>query len=224
MAAVFVFLCTAAWIIFDGLSDEGVKADVALVPGYGGAAPGMENSRLDRVAQLYNGGEFPFVIVSGSMRRGSGASGEADTALERPTAMAQYLESKGVPANAVIVIDHGGETTEETARDVAEIMKQHDFHSVMIVTDYYHVTRTKLALSHEGVLEVDKVHVGALRKEDAWRIGREVVALYKYVGTVYLLPAAEKARTEAQVGMDKAKIDAEQAKQKVNKSLDNMAK
>ena len=214
-AALLVFIGTAAWIVFDGLTDLGEKADVALVTGHADSSQGKaEEPRLDRVIKLYNDGEFPFIIVSAS--RDSGANNESE-------AMAKYLESHGIASN-VIIVAHPGENTPETARDVAEIMKSHEFKSVMIVTDYYHVTRVKLALSHEGITDIQKAHVGKLDKEDAWKIGREVIALYDYVGRVYLLPAAEKAKEEAQVGMDKAKADAEKAKEKVDKSLDNMAK
>jgi uncharacterized SAM-binding protein YcdF (DUF218 family) len=214
-AALFIFLCTVAWILFDGLTDLGEKADVALVIGHSEYSQGKaEQPRLDRVVKLYNDGEFPFIIVSGGTSRSTS---------DEPAAIAKYLESQGVPAN-VIIQEHRGVTTAETARFVAEIMKSHQFDSVMVITDYYHVTRTKLALSHEGVAQIQKAHVGKLQKEDAWAIGREVVALYNYVGRVYLLPAAEKAKEEAQVGLDKAKVDAEKAKEKVDKSLDNMAK
>jgi vancomycin permeability regulator SanA len=213
-AAIFIFLCTATWIVFDGLTDSGDKADVALVTGHAKAVQGTSDPRLDLAVKLYNAGEFSFIIVSGSTASG---------AYDEPAAMAQYLESQGIPSSAIIE-GHGGESTQETARDVAEIMKSRQFQSVMIVTDYYHVTRVKLALVHEGVSQIGKAHVGKLRKEDAFKIGREVVALYDYVGKIYLLPAAEKAKEEAQVGMDKAKVDGEQAQKKVDKSLDNMAK
>jgi uncharacterized SAM-binding protein YcdF (DUF218 family) len=213
-AALLIFLFTAIWIIFDGLNDLGEKADVALVTGHAASAQGASDPRLDRVIKLYNDGEFPFIIVSGPTGPGTGND---------PAAMTKYLESQGIPSNAIIEA-HRGENTPDTARDVAGIMKAHQFQSVMVVTDYYHVTRTKLALTHEGIADIQKTHVGKLQKEDAWKIGREVVALYDYIGKIYLLPATEKVKKEAQVGVDKAKADAEQAKKKVDKSLDKMAK
>jgi hypothetical protein len=204
VAAVFIFLCTAAWIVFDGLNDQGAKADVALVTGHAESAQGTSEPVLDRVVQLYNQGEFPFVIVGGSTSP-------------------EYLESRGIPSSAIIAAQGRG-TTQGNAREVAEFMKSHQFQSVMIVAVYYHVTRLKLALTHEGVAKIEKAHVGKLRKEDAFKIGREVVALYDYIGKIYLLPAAEKVQKEAQVGMDKAKTDAQTAKEKVDKSLDSMVK
>jgi len=214
LSALAIFLLTAVWIVFDGLTDLGEKADVALVTG-GGSSPGnAEQPRLDRVVKLYTDGEFPFIIVCGS---GGGSAGD------EPGAMAKYLEGQGIPEN-VIIEETRGKTTQETAREVAAIMKLHQFETVMIITDYYRVTRMKLALGHEGVAYIQKAHVGRLQKADAWKIGREVVALYNYLGKVYVLPEAEKVKEEAQVGADKAKADAQQAKQKVDKSLDNLAK
>jgi vancomycin permeability regulator SanA len=213
-AAIFIFLCMAAWIVFDGLNDVGEKADVALVTGHDQSAPGGSDPRLDRAIKLYNDGEFPYIVVSGSTRRYT---------YDEPAAMAAYLESHGI-SSGVIIEDRRGENTQETARDMAGIMKSRQFQSVMVVTDYYHMTRMKLALSHEGIADIEKAHVGTLRKEDAFKIGREVVALYDYIGRIYLLPAAEKAKEEAQVGLDNAKTDAEKAKEKVDKGLDSLPK
>jgi len=137
-------------------------------------------------------------------------------------AMTKYLTEKGVPAN-VILVDEAA-TTPEAVRKAAEIMKVHDATSVMIVTEYYHVTRTKLAFLHEGVVSLQKAHVGTLDKGDAEAIGREVFALYDYVARAYVLPELEKIKDEAKVGIDKAKVDAEAAKKKVEKDLDGAAK
>jgi hypothetical protein len=197
-AAIFLLLCLAAFVVFDGLNDAGQKADCALVTTRMDVTPGQtQQPALDRAVKLYNDGVFPVIIVGVSAKPGE----VSDT-----TAMVGYLQSHGVPAGAIIEARRSA-TTQELTENVAEIMK-----------------RVKLELSHEGVGNIEKSHVGQLRKEDALRIGREVVALCDYVGHVYLLPAAEKAKAEAQVGMDKASVEAEEAKQKVDKSLDNLAK
>ena len=218
--ALAIFALTAAVMIYDGSTDSGNKADVALVTGTVDPLQAKADlPRLDRAIELYHKGEFPVIIVS-----------EPFSARfpETPEEMANYLERRGVPASAIIQDrakpDDHLNATADTARDVAAIMKAHDFKSVLVITDYYHVTRVKLALYHEGVPTIEKAHVGKFDKVDAWNIGREVVAFYVYIGKVYLSPAAEKAKEEAQVGLEKAKIDAEAAKQKVDKSLDSMSK
>ena len=205
------FFVTVAWILFDGLSDLGDKAEVALVMGTPESTETVSDQPLlDRVVKLFNDGEFPLIIVSGSKVK-SGAQ-----------SMAKYLEEKGIPSN-VIVIDEAA-TTPEATRKAVEIMKARDLHSVMIVTDYYHVTRTKLAFLHDGITSIQKAHIGVLDKSDAEAIGREVVALYGYVARVYVLPTVDKIAKEAKVGAEKAKADAEEAKKKVDKGFDTMSK
>lgn len=215
---IFLFICLAAWMVFDGLHDSGGKADVALVTGSSEAPLGMhsvvEHDDLDRAIKLYDDSDVSFIIVSGSMTH---------TSYDDLDARVKYLKSHGIPSD-VIMEDHHGQNMEEMAREVAAIMKSRQLASVMIVTDYYHVTRTKIALIHEGIRQIGEAHVGQFQKEDAVKIGRETAALCEYIGKVYLLPAAEKAKEEAQVGMDKAKVEAEKAKEKVDKSLDSMAK
>jgi hypothetical protein len=100
----------------------------------------------------------------------------------------------------------------------------------MIVTSYYHITRTKLALEHAGVRDIEQAHSGVVEKDDAFMIARETIAFYYYLGKFYLLPAAENARQEAgpalekvkqdvQADSNKLKSDAGQAKDKVQQDL-----
>jgi hypothetical protein len=215
MAIIFLFICSAAAMVFDGLNDEGDKADVALVTASSASGRGGANPVLDRVVEMHRTGEISSVIVIGSPWKMTGD--------EDASGMVKYLESHGVPPGNIIHSDHGG-TMQETSRLAAEFVKLHGFTTVMIVADYYDITRLKLALEHEGIKDVQKIHVGSVHKEDALKITRAVVALYDYVGKVYLLPEALQVKKEAQVGMDKASIDAQKAKDRVNNSLDNLAK
>jgi uncharacterized SAM-binding protein YcdF (DUF218 family) len=215
MALVFLFICSAAAMVFDGLNDEVNKADVALVIESSASGKGGANPVLDRVVQMQRTGEISSVLVIGSTWPGDNR--------EDATAMVTYLETHGVPSGDIIQSDHGG-TMQETARLAAGFVKLHRFTTVMIVAEYYDITRLKLALEHEGIKGVQKVHVGSVHKEDAVEIVRSLVALYDYVGRVYLLPEALQMKKEAQVGMDKASVEAQKAKDKVNNSLDNMAK
>ena len=205
------FVLTAVWILFDGLTDLGDKSEIAFVMGTPELPDAVNNQPLlDRVVKLFNDGEFPLIIVSGSKAKGD------------PEAMVKYLTGKGVPSN-VILVDEAA-TTPEAVRKAAEIMKEQNATSVMIITDYFHVTRTKLAFLHDGVASIQKAHVGVLHKRDAEKIGREVVALYDYIARVYVLPALEKIKQEATVGVDKAKADVEATKKKVDKGFDTMPK
>ena len=207
---VFVFL-TVVWILFDGLTDLGDKAEVALVLGTPETQEaGSNRPLLDRVVKLFKDGDFPLIILSGSKEK------------RELEAMTKYLTEKGIPISA-ISIDEAA-TTPEAVRIAAEIMKAENATSVMIVTEYYRITRAKLAFLHEGVASIQKAHVGTLHKGDAAALGGEVLALYDYVARAYVLPELEKIKDEAMVGVDKAKVDAEAAKKKVDKGLDGMSK
>ena len=219
-AVVFLFLCTTGWVIYAGLNDQGTQAATALVPGGSDAA-------LDRAVELYNKGQFTAIIVSGSMVPATiefwGAHSATRGTNTGTADMAKYLESHGVPKSAIFEASPA-DTTEGTAHEVINTMQTQGFTSVIIVADYYRIALSMLALAHEGMRQIGKAHVGKLDKDDAVKILRQVVAIYHFVGTVYLVPAAEKAKEEAKIGMDKASIDAEKARDSVNKGLNNMSK
>jgi hypothetical protein len=72
-------------------------------------------------------------------------------------------------------------------------MRERGFSSMMIVTSYYHITRTKMALKREGIRNIAQVHAGVVNKEDAFNIAREVIDIYYHLFKFYLGPAAQKA-------------------------------
>jgi vancomycin permeability regulator SanA len=191
--AALALVFTAVWIVYDGLNDSGGKADCAVVLGAAVRADGQPSpvlrQRLDRAIEVYRAGRVPFIIVSGADQvEGEGFSESG--------AMAQYLNAHGVSGLAVIE-DHHGVNTDATAHDVAELMRQHGFRSVMVVTSYYHITRTKMALKREGIHELAQVHAGVVNKEDAFNIAREVIDIYYHLFKFYIGPAAQKAAVVA---------------------------
>ncbi len=213
-AIIFVAM-TATCIVIYGLQDSAIqKADVALVFDHHSLGAGVDKTRLDRVVDLYKKGDFPFVIVSANSEGPGG--GDA-------LAMTTYLEGAGLPPSAILT-DSQGNSTLETAKNTKRIMSQHHLQSVLVITDYYRLARTTLELQHFGVQSIEKARVGTLQKNDVLPIGEEVLALYQFLGTTYLLPEAKKVEQEAVVGVDKAKVEAEKAKESVDQRLNSMAK
>ena len=218
LLAVLVVALTAIWIVYDGLNDHGDHADVGVVPGNAvrkdGMPGGILRNRLDRAIELYRAGKFPLIIVSGATKLGG---------YDEPAVMANYLVEHEVPHGAIIQ-DKMGMTTSDTGMDVAGIMRARHLHSAMVVTNYYHITRAKLAIQHAGIHDVEQAHVGVVNKDDAYMIGREVIALYYYLGRYYFIPAAQKAKEEAKVDAVKmqqeAKQDGQEAKEQANKMKD----
>ena len=229
LLAVLVVAFTVIWIVYDGLNDHGDHADVAVVLGNAvrkdGLPGGILRHRLDRTVELFRAGKFPLVIVSGATKLGG---------YDEPAVMANYLVEHEIPRGSIIQ-DKMGATTDDTGLDVARIMRARHLQTAMIVTNYYHITRAKLALQHAGIHNVEQEHVGVVSPDDAAMVAREVVALYYYLGRYYLIPAAEKARVEAQVDAkkiqqeasedgQKAKDAANKAKDKANQDLDSLRK
>jgi vancomycin permeability regulator SanA len=197
-------------LICDGLTDQGDHADLAMVPGHGEVTDGRPNpalkSCLDRAAQLYQQQEVPLILVCGA----TALDGTDEAAV-----MGQYLQAEGVPGSA-IVEDHQGWKTSQAAQHVAEFMKARGVDAVLVVTQYYHITRVKLALRHMGITQIAQAHVGKLQQEDAKEIAREAVATYYYAVKFYFFPVAKVAAQKLENEAEKVKS---QAADKIN-SLD----
>ncbi|MCY1006843.1 YdcF family protein [Nannocystis pusilla] len=168
-------------VAVDGCTDEARPADVAVVLG-NHVSPAGEPSRrlqlrLDRAAALYAAGLAPRIIVSGG--RDPGSPHEADV-------MRDYLVARGVPAER-IAVDRGGVNTHATARFVAADLRARGERSAIAVSQYYHVTRTKLALRRFGV-EATGAHADLeLELREPWSLLREVVGFYAYLFKDYRL-------------------------------------
>jgi uncharacterized SAM-binding protein YcdF (DUF218 family) len=169
------FLLAAALLAADGLRDEIHPADVAIVPGNTVERDGQPSARLrarlDKTLELYRGGLFAHVIVSG----GVGAEG-----FDEAEVMKRYLVSRGVPEERVIA-DGGGATTYLTARNAAGVMKRNDWKSALVVTQYFHIARTRLAVESCGVGPVYSAHAEYFELRDMYSLAREVIGYGAYL-------------------------------------------
>lgn len=172
--ASFILLCTVI-LVFSGLHDEIGHADIALVLGSkveldGTPSPRLR-ARLDRTVELYQVGYFPAVIASG----GVGKEGYDEAAVMR-----DYLVAHGVPQERVIV-DSKGDTTFASARNTAEIVRQRKISSVFVITQYFHIPRSKLALEHFGIKTVYAAHAHWFEQRDFYSAPREVAGYIRYL-------------------------------------------
>lgn len=173
-ATVPAGLATAA-LLADGLTDERGASDVAVVLGNrvgpdGRPSPRLR-ARLDRAIELHRQGRVRAVIASG----GTGREG-----YDEAVAMRNYLVQHGVPASAVIV-DSAGVDTRATAVNAPAIMQSRGWRSATVVTQYFHVPRSKLALRQQGVDEVRGAHPAYFEPRDLYSIPREVVGYVAYM-------------------------------------------
>jgi uncharacterized SAM-binding protein YcdF (DUF218 family) len=60
-------------------------------------------------------------------------------------------------------------------------MKENGWESAMVVTQYFHISRTKLALKRNGVSSVSSAHARFFELRDLYSIAREVVGFSAYL-------------------------------------------
>lgn len=173
---LFGFLFFAAHelvMITDGLQDEKGSAEVAIILGStvnedGSLSPRLK-ARLDKGLQLYNDKRVSGIYVSG----GLGKEGHYEG-----TAMAQYLVHEGAPSST-ITIDNEGINTRSTAlnfrRDFPEASQ------AIVVSQYFHISRCKLALRQVGIENVKGAHAEHFEWRDIYSSFREFFGFYKYL-------------------------------------------
>jgi len=175
-----VLVIQLVYITADGLNSYSGKADVAIILGnrvYADATLSTWlQTRVDKAAELYQGGRVKMIYASG----GGVVNGKDGSGYPEGSAMRLYLLKKGIPDSA-IVADNGGQNTYLTAKDFLQWNDQKKFGSAIVVSQFYHITRSKYILRKLGFENV----YGASADRDFWQdipgLLREVPAFYKYV-------------------------------------------
>ena len=172
LAALFVL--SAACIASSGLRDQITDTDLAVVPGNtvnpdGTPSPRLQG-RLDAALSLYKAGHCRAILVSG----GIGAEG-----FDEAEVMKAYLSARGVPSGAIHLDNHGINTF-ETARFTASLIKTKGFRSPILVSQYFHIARFRLAMSKHGVQSGGNVHSRQFELRDFYSLGREVFGFIGY--------------------------------------------
>jgi vancomycin permeability regulator SanA len=154
------FLLHVAATTIDGLTDNAQPANCLLVLGNTVNADGTLSprlrGRLDKALDLYRAGISPTIFVSG----GLGKEGHYEG-----TAMRQYLVAHGVPS-AAILVDNVGNTTQATARNFAATAQVRHFSSVVVVSQFFHISRTKLLLKQQQLPRIYGAHANYYELRD----------------------------------------------------------
>ena len=176
----FGFVSLATFALFSiglalyGTFDRLGPADVAVVLGNTVERDGRPSrrlaARLDQALALYRRGAVREVIVSG---------GREPSGFDEAAVMKQYLARRGIPSRN-IVVDSLGRTTWFTAMNCARIMKRHRWRGAVIVTQYFHVARTRLAFRRFGIAPVYSAHARFFELRDLYSIPREGVGFWAY--------------------------------------------
>ncbi len=172
-------LLILAWILIhtifitlDGLNDSIEKADCILILGNqikdDGTLSDRLQSRVDKGLELYKQNFSNKIIVSG----GLGKEGYYEA-----REMKKYLISKGADSTDIIMDDRGL-TTYETMINYSSIAKQNQFNSVIIVSQFYHISRSRSMLKSLGTTSIYTAHSSYFEWRDFYSLVREFFAYY----------------------------------------------
>lgn len=126
--ARFPLLRSAAgfWIVQDRIA----PADAMIVLG----DDDFSSDRAIEAASLFHAGWAPQVVASGRMLRPYASSADF---------MTRDLESRGVPASAIIRFSHQADDTREEAEGLRVLVAQKGWRRILLVTSNYHTRRAR---------------------------------------------------------------------------------
>ena len=170
-------------ITWDGLRNGRQRADIAVVLGNKVNEDGTLSARLvQRLAcglALYRSGRVPHLLVSGGLGKEGFYEG---------TKMHDYLRAHGVP-EAAIIVDNAGNNTQQTVRNTARLRARLHLRSVLVVSQFYHISRTKMLLQQAGFPVVSGASPAYFEWRDLYSLVREFGAYYQAL----LLPVTSGA-------------------------------
>jgi tetratricopeptide (TPR) repeat protein/vancomycin permeability regulator SanA len=167
-------LAYGAFVVGGGLLESPANADLAVVLGNEVLPNGRLSTRLaarvDRAIELYNEHRCRFILMSGAAGPGG---------YDEPGAMVRYAVAHGVPA-AALLSDPKGNNTWATAENTARTVRNRGFDGVLIVSQYYHLARCRLAFAHAGVPIRGTAYARYIEWKDVPASLRELVAYAAY--------------------------------------------
>lgn len=159
-------------IICDGLRDRGAKADIAVIMGNKVNIDGTLSERLihrmNKGLELYHQGRVRKLMVSG----GLGQEGHYEAEV-----MKKWLQEQGVPDSSIIA-DNMGNNTRLSVQHTIDICRERHFDSVIVVSQYYHITRAKMLFRKYGFKNISSSGSAYFEWQDLYSIPREFVAYY----------------------------------------------
>lgn len=169
------FIGHLIFISFDGLIDSEQPADVAVILGntvYSDStlSPRLQ-ARLEKGVEVYHSGQVKMIIVSG----GTGVEG-----VNEATEMYKFLVGHQVPERAILV-DTVGNNTRLTAKHTTALLGQNNLKSVLIVSQFYHLSRCRLLFKQQDISVVGTLSPNYFEWRDTYSLFREFFGFYFYL-------------------------------------------
>lgn len=160
------------YITIDGLHDNGKNADVAVILGNKVNEDGTLSERLEKRLEyglnLYQKHRVKKIIVSGGLGKEGFYEGDK---------MRDFLIANKVP-DTVIIVDNLGNNTRATVINTMKLKDSLHFKSIIVVSQYYHLKRTKMLFKKQGFENVTSASPNYFEIKDIYSILREFVVYY----------------------------------------------
>ena len=170
---LFLWFCIhIIYTINDGNKDEGKSADIAVILGTTVNPDGTLSQRLEKRMEcglkLYQDARVKKIIVSGGLGKEEFLEGDK---------MKEYLIGKGIP-DSLVIVDNKGNNTTATVANTLKMRDSLHYNSVIVVSQYFHVTRTKMLFRKEGFENISSVSPDYSEYRDFYSLFREFFAYY----------------------------------------------
>lgn len=160
------------YITVDGLTDKNRHADIAVILGNKVNEDGTLSERLEKRLEcglnLYRKGRVKKILVSGGLGKEGFYEGDK---------MKDYLINNKVP-DSVIIVDNSGNNTVATVNNTLKLRDSLKFKSIIIVSQYFHLSRTKMLFRKRHFENVTSVSPKYFELRDIYSLLREFVAYY----------------------------------------------
>jgi vancomycin permeability regulator SanA len=156
----------------DGLKDEKKQAELAVILGNKVNEDGTLSERLEKRLEcglnLYRNRRVKKILVSGGLGKEGFYEGDK---------MKGYLTKNGVP-DSVIIVDNLGNNTIATVGNTLKLKDSLNFRSLIVVSQYFHLTRTKMLFKKRHFENVSSVSPKYFEFRDIYSLLREFGAFY----------------------------------------------
>lgn len=156
----------------DGMKDKNEKADIAVILGNKINEDGTLSERLEKRMEcglnLFRNGRVKKLLVSGGLGKEGFYEGDK---------MREYLIKNNVP-DSVIIVDNLGDNTIATVDNTLRLKDSLNFHSLIVVSQYFHLTRTKMLFRKRHFDHVSSASPRYFEFIDIYSILREFPAYY----------------------------------------------
>ncbi|QWX82991.1 YdcF family protein [Cellulophaga sp. HaHaR_3_176] len=161
-----------AYITIDGLTNNKKNVDIAVILGNKVNEDGTLSVRLEKRLEcglnLYQNGQVKKIFVSGGLGKEGFYEGDK---------MKEYLIKKNVP-DSLIIVDNYGNNTLATVNNTIKVKDSLNFKSIIAVSQYFHLTRTKMLFKKQGFKNISSASPKYFELRDFYSLFREFVAYY----------------------------------------------